>query len=67
MYKQTKQIVIEIDEQGYVSLDGIGFTGHECHAFLSEIENALGKKISDHNKPSREQSVTRKQINRGVN
>jgi hypothetical protein len=46
-----KKIVVEIDEEGNCSIDGQGFQGPECSHFIGEVEEALGQKVSQKNKP----------------
>lgn len=46
-----KKIVIDIDPEGNCSIDGEGFVGTECSHFMGEIEEALGEKISQKDKP----------------
>jgi hypothetical protein len=53
-----KKIVIDIDPEGNCSIDGEGFVGTECAHFLEEIEEALGQKISQTNKPEYRQRET---------
>lgn len=58
--RNQKKIVIEIDENGSCSIEGEGFVGPECSHFMDEIEESLGKKISEHNKPEYRQTRTTK-------
>lgn len=37
-----KQIIIDIDEQGNVSVEGKGFKGPECRQMTAAIEESLG-------------------------
>ena len=53
-----KQIVIDIDPEGNCSIDGEGFVGPECSHFIGEIEEALGKKVSQKDKPEYRQRRT---------
>lgn len=53
-----KQIIIDIDPEGNCSIDGEGFVGTECAHFLGEIEEALGKRISQRDKPEYRQRQT---------
>lgn len=46
-----KKIVIDIDKEGNCSIDGEGFVGTECSHFMGEIEEALGEKLSQEDKP----------------
>jgi hypothetical protein len=57
MNKQ-KQIVIDIDIDGNCSIDGEGFQGVECDHFMSEIEEALGERITNTHKPEYKQRTT---------
>jgi len=51
MNTKTKEIVIEIDENGNCSVDGKGFVGPECGKFVGEIEQSIGSKTKETNKP----------------
>lgn len=53
-----KQIVIDIDSDGNCSVDGEGFIGPECKHFINEIEEALGTRISQKDKPEYSQRRT---------
>lgn len=53
-----KQIVIDIDPNGNCSIDGEGFVGPECSHFIGEIEEALGKRVSQKDKPEYHQRCT---------
>lgn len=46
----SKEIIIEVDENGNCSVEGRGFVGSECDKFLSEINNSLGKTTSSRKK-----------------
>lgn len=48
---QSKQILIEIDQDGNASIDGQGFSGTECEKFLGEIEQSLGISVKRCQKP----------------
>ncbi len=55
-----KQIVIDIDIDGNCSIDGQEFHGTECAHFINEIEQSLGTKISQQDKPEyRQRNPTR--------
>jgi hypothetical protein len=58
-----KKIVIDIDLEGNCSIDGEGFVGTECAHFLEEIEEALGQKISQTDKPEYQQRQTTRSRN----
>lgn len=38
----SKQIIVDIDQDGNPSIEGHGFNGPECTKFIEEISNALG-------------------------
>ncbi len=61
-----KQIIIDIDPEGNCSIDGEGFIGPECGHFVSEIEEALGTRISQKDKPEYRQRRTTSTRNRQV-
>ncbi len=46
-----KKIVVKIDEEGNCEIDGQGFQGPECSHFINEINEALGQKVFQRNKP----------------
>jgi len=54
----SKEIVIEIDENGDCSVEGKGFSGPECDKNIQEIERALGERTSVQHKPEYRQRVT---------
>jgi len=58
-----KKIVIDIDPQGNCSINGEGFVGTECAHFLEEIEEAIGEKISQTDKPEYSQRQTTRDMN----
>lgn len=58
-----KQIVIDIDPKGNCSIDGEGFVGTECAHFLGEIEETLGKRTYQRDKPEYNQRQTTSQRN----
>jgi hypothetical protein len=39
----AQEIIIDIDQNGGVTIEGKGFTGNECTAFTKEIEQAMGE------------------------
>lgn len=45
-----KEIVIDIDENGNVSMDGKGFNGVECDKTMAEIEKAIGTSMTRNKK-----------------
>ena len=53
--RDQKQIIIDIDNDGNCSIDGQGFQGTECAHFLNEIEEAIGTKVSETDKPEYDQ------------
>lgn len=38
-----QKIIIDIDEQGHVQVEGEGFAGAECQALTRDLEHALGE------------------------
>lgn len=55
-----KEILVEIDADGNCSINGKGFVGTECEKFIQEIEQTLGKTISQTNKPEyRQRNINR--------
>ena len=42
----AKQIKIEIDADGNIKAEGIGFIGAECDKAMREIDQALGTRTS---------------------
>ena len=38
----AREIYIEIDDEGNVTVEGKGFKGPECEMFTKELEHALG-------------------------
>lgn len=61
-----KQIVIDIDPDGNCSIDGQGFVGTECSHFMEEIEEALGTRVSQTDKPEYSQRRTTNKKNRQI-
>lgn len=59
-----KKIIIEIDNEGNCSIDGEGFVGPECGHFIEEIEEGLGSRISQKDKPEYRQRQTTRGRNR---
>lgn len=64
--REQKQIIIDIDQKGNCSIDGEGFIGPECSHFINEIEEALGKQISQKDKLEYNQRRTTKTRNHQV-
>lgn len=48
---KSKQVIIEIDQDGNCSIEGTGFVGPECSRLLGEIERDLGVSIKREQKP----------------
>lgn len=46
-----KQVIIEIDAGGNCSIEGKGFVGPECSSFIQELEQSLGTKTFQKDKP----------------
>ena len=61
-----KQIIIDIDIEGNCSIDGEGFVGPECGHFLGEIQEALGERVSQKDKPEYRQRRTTSVRNRQI-
>lgn len=61
-----KQIVIDIDHEGNCSIEGEGFVGPECSHFIEEIEEALGDRISQTDKPEYSQRRTTQKRSRQI-
>lgn len=61
-----KQIVIDIDQNGNCSINGEEFVGTECAHFINEIEESLGKLISQKDKQEYHQRNTIRIKNRQV-
>ncbi len=47
----NEEIVIDIDPNGGVTIEGKNFVGNECTAFTKEIEQALGEVTRRNLKP----------------
>ncbi len=47
----TKQIIIDISENGECSINGENFIGPECCKFIEEIQCSIGSIKSSKNKP----------------
>ena len=63
-----KQIIIEVEPDGAVTIDAVGFTGTDCVAATQFLEEALGAKIQVHKKPEfhqRRVNGQRQRIGRG--
>ena len=52
---EQKKVIIDIDPDGNCSIEGKGFVGPECGHFMEEIEEVLGTKTSEQNKPEYDQ------------
>ncbi len=65
--RQQKRVIIDIDKKGNCSIEGEGFLGPECGHFIEEIEQSLGTKISQKDKPEyRQRQITdERNIQRG--
>jgi len=48
---QQKKVIIDIDEKGNCLVEGKNFIGPECSHFIEEIEESLGERISQTDKP----------------
>lgn len=46
----NKKIIVDISENGEVSINGEGFVGPECHNLIKEIGDAIGKTIHSEKK-----------------
>lgn len=47
----NKKIIIELEEDGSCTVNGLNFVGPECHNFITEITDAIGiTKSSDKKK-----------------
>jgi len=60
----SKQIIIEIDQDGNPSIEGRGFNGPECTKFIEEISNALGSVKT--NRTNREYTQINRNSNRNI-
>ncbi|MBE3141434.1 MAG: DUF2997 domain-containing protein [Thermoplasmata archaeon] len=47
----TKEIIIEINPEGEVKIEGKNFNGMECDKFMKAFEDALGVRKGRTNKP----------------
>lgn len=56
--RSQKRVVVEIDKDGNVTIEGEEFVGAECAHFISEIEESLGTQISQRDKPEYNQRQT---------
>ena len=63
---QSKQIVIEINQNGDASIDGQGFSGIECKKFLGEIEQSLGISVKRCQKPEYRQTRRVRRVERNM-
>ncbi len=58
--REQKQIIIDIDPEGNCSIEGEGFVGPECANFITEIEESLGQRTLQRDKPEyRQRQVSR--------
>lgn len=62
--RDKKQIVIDIDSEGNCSIEGEGFLGPECAHFMEEIEEAIGTRVSQKDKPEYSQRQATRDRNR---
>ena len=46
-----KQIIVEVEPDGAVTIDAVGFTGTDCVAATQFLEEALGAKTQVQTKP----------------
>ena len=46
-----RKIRVEIEEDGSVKIDAIGFEGKACEDFTKELEKVLGEEVSEQKKP----------------
>jgi len=63
-----KQIIVDIETNGAVTIDAVGFTGTECQDATKFLEQALGTKTQMQRKPEYHQrrvNDQRQQIGRG--
>lgn len=44
------QIIIEIDKNGEITVEGVGFNGKMCHTKLQELQPLLGQLVSSKKK-----------------
>lgn len=47
----ARELNIEIDEDGNVTVDAAGFRGRSCKTVLAEVERLLGRAVERHDKP----------------
>lgn len=64
--RNQKKIVIDIDQDGNCSIEGEGFVGPECSSFMEEIEEALGTRLTQTDKPEYSQRQTTSDRNRQI-
>lgn len=53
----SRTIVIEIDENGKVDMEGHNFKGTECEKFMKEYEKAIGEKKAQKKKYERSKNT----------
>jgi len=56
--RSQKMVIVDIDQDGNCNIDGQGFVGPECGNFIEEIEESLGQRTSQINKPEYNQRRT---------
>ena len=57
----SKHIIVEIDLDGNIVVDAVGFKGAECEKATKAIEDALGMKTGGTKKPEYYESATQVQ------
>ncbi len=58
---KQQQIIVEVDQDGAVTIEAVGFKGAACEKATAEIEKALGVVASRRKKPEFHQTVTNQQ------
>ncbi len=53
-----KQIIVEVDQDGAVTIEAVGFKGAACEKATAEIEKALGAVANRRKKPEYHQTTT---------
>lgn len=61
-----KQIIVDIDNEGNCSIDGEGFVGPECGHFIGEIEEVVGTRVTQRDKPEYRQRSTNRSRDRQI-
>jgi hypothetical protein len=57
---ENPEVVITIDAEGNASVEGVGFVGTECDAWVTPIAQELGEEVEHQEKPERrEQTAVR--------